>query len=50
MCMILFEVYDRPVFWESLLGFGVSSGKFRDCTLIVAEVVLNHYSDIKAED
>ena len=28
--MIVFDVYYRPVFSESLLGFGVSSGGFRD--------------------
>ena len=29
-CILVFDVYDRPVFSESLLGFGVSSGEFRD--------------------
>ena len=30
--MIVFDVYCGPVFLESLLGFGVSSGEFRDQT------------------
>ena len=30
MCMIVSDVYYRPVFSESLLGFGVSSVEFRD--------------------
>ena len=30
MCMIVFGVCYRPVSLESLLGFGVSSGEFRD--------------------
>ena len=28
--MIVFDVYDGPVFLESPLGFGVSSGESRD--------------------
>ena len=32
-CVLLsFDVHHRPVFSESLLGFGVSSGEFRDKT------------------
>ena len=32
MCIIVFDVYYRPGFSESLLWFGVSSsGEFRDC-------------------
>ena len=34
MCIIVSDVYDGPVFSESPLGFGVSSGEFRD--------ILNH--------
>ena len=30
MCIIVVYVYDRAVFSESLLGFGVSSGEFRE--------------------
>ena len=30
MCIIVLDVYDRPVFSESLLGFGVSSGEIVD--------------------
>ena len=34
MCTIVFDVYHRPVFLESLLGFGASSGEFRDGVFI----------------
>ena len=30
VCCIFFDVYYRPVYLESLLGFGVSSGEFMD--------------------
>ena len=30
MCIIVSDAYYRPVFSESSLGFGVSSGEFRD--------------------
>ena len=30
MCTIVFDGYHRPVFSESLLGFGIYSGEFRD--------------------
>ena len=33
MSMIVFDVYYCPAFSESLLGFGVSSGEFRDGAL-----------------
>ena len=28
--MIVFDVYGRSIFWESLLWFGVYPGEFRD--------------------
>ena len=34
--MIVFVVYYRPVFSESLLGFGVSAGEFRDTPFVSA--------------
>ena len=34
MCIVGFDIHYGPVFSESLLGFGVSSGEFRD--LVVA--------------
>ena len=33
MCTIVFDVYYGPVVLESLLGFGVSSGEFRNICL-----------------
>ena len=34
MCMIVVDVYNRPVVLEYLLGFGVYSGEFRDMFLV----------------
>ena len=40
MCIIVFDVYCRPVFLEPLLVFGVSSGELRD--IHVSKILLNN--------
>ena len=37
MCVVVFDVYHRPVLSESLLGFGVSSGEFRRSVILAQE-------------
>ena len=40
MCIIVLDVYYGPVFLESVLGFGVSSGEFRDYLSNAASFVI----------
>ena len=45
MCVIVFDVYYRPVFSESLLGFGVSSGEFKATVAIEIAAILDTSED-----
>ena len=39
ICVIVFDVYYRPVFSESVLGFGVPSWEFGDCCLSSSQLL-----------